>query len=225
MPPRQYVPSTCAGHTRSCRSAPTRPISSCVWTAPGRSTMTTRPGVVGGDRRHRTRLARGARPGAQGLAEQRVQVDAGQVADDDRGGRGGPDVPVVEGAYGRRVDPLDGLLGALARAATCARSPGTAPWRAPWRPGGPGLASSCGISSRRLRDQPLDLARRRRRAPCRASASRPSALAQAGGRHLQAEAQTRVVGVRVQGGAAALQFGGELLGGVLVGALGEGAAP
>ncbi len=32
-----------------------------------------------------------------------------------------------------------------------------------------------------------------------------------------------MVGVRVQGGAAALQFGGELLGGVLVGALGKGA--
>ena len=32
-----------------------------------------------------------------------------------------------------------------------------------------------------------------------------------------------MVGVRVEGGAAALQLGGELLGGVLVGALGEGA--
>ncbi len=41
--------------------------------------------------------------------------------------------------------------------------------------------------------------------------------------HLQAQPDTGVVGVCVQGGAAALQLGGELLGGVLVGALGEGA--
>ncbi|MGX1090788.1 hypothetical protein RKD47_001469 [Streptomyces albogriseolus] len=48
-------------------------------------------------------------------------------------------------------------------------------------------------------------------------------LGEPGGRHLEAEADAGVVGVRVQGGAAALQLGGELLGGVLVGALGEGA--
>lgn len=48
-------------------------------------------------------------------------------------------------------------------------------------------------------------------------------LAEARGGHLQAQPDAGVVGVRVQGGAAALQLRGEVLGGVLVGALGEGA--
>jgi len=56
-----------------------------------------------------------------------------------------------------------------------------------------------------------------------ASDALTEAFAQARGRDLEADAEAGVVGVRVQRGAAALQFGGELLGGVLVGALGEGA--
>ncbi|BFO15963.1 hypothetical protein SHKM778_23510 [Streptomyces sp. KM77-8] len=70
-------------------------------------------------------------------------------------------------------------------------------------------------------DQPLDLAVGERRCPERVG-EQAECLGEPGGRDLQAETDTGVVGVRVQGGAAALQFGGELLGGVLVGALGEG---
>ena len=115
MPPRQYVPSTWAGHTRSCRSAPIRPISSCVWTAPGRSTMTTRPvssAVTGGTGRG---LAAEPVQAPRVSPSSVVEVDAGEVADDHGGGRGGADVLLVEGAYGRGVDALDRLLGALAR--------------------------------------------------------------------------------------------------------------
>ena len=42
---------------RSCRSGPVRPISSWVWTAPGRSTMTTRPVSSAVDRRPGSRPA------------------------------------------------------------------------------------------------------------------------------------------------------------------------
>ena len=48
-------------------------------------------------------------------------------------------------------------------------------------------------------------------------------LGQPGDRDLQGDPDAGVVGVRVEGGAAALQLGGELLGGVLVGALRQGA--
>ena len=71
MPPRQYVPSTCAGQTRSCRSAPIRPMSSWVWTAPGRSTMTTRPvssAVIGGTRARLGRRRRSRRRGCRRAA-------------------------------------------------------------------------------------------------------------------------------------------------------------
>ncbi|MGX1366900.1 hypothetical protein RKD19_002259 [Streptomyces canus] len=71
-------------------------------------------------------------------------------------------------------------------------------------------------------DEALDLAVRERGRPERVG-QQPEGLGETGGGHFEAEADARVVGVRVEGGAAALQLGGELLGGVLVGALGEGA--
>ena len=69
--------------------------------------------------------------------------------------------------------------------------------------------------------QPLDLAVRERGCPERVG-QQAQRLGQARGRHFEGEPYAGVVGVRVEGGAAALQLGGELLGGVLVGALGEG---
>ena len=84
-----------------------------------------------------------------------------------------------------------------------------------------GLAISCGISSSRLRTS-RSTSLSANAGALRASASRPSALASRETGHLQAEPYAGVVGVRVEGGAAALQLGCELLRGVLVGALGEG---
>ena len=222
MPPRQYVPSTWAGHTRSCRSAPIRPMSSWVWTAPGRSTMTTRPVSSAVDRRHGARRRPASPVQAPRVSrEQRVEVDAGEVADDHGGGGGGPYVRLVEGAYGRGVDPLDRLLGALARPGHPRGRPGTAPWRAPWRRGGPGWPVSCGISSSRLRTSRSTSLSANAGARS-ASASSPSALGSRETGTSRRDPDAGVVGVRVEGGAAALQLGGELLGGVLVGALGEG---
>ena len=222
MPPRQYVPSTCAGHTRSCRSG-ADPADQQLRLDGARAVHDDDPaGVVGGHRRHGPRLGRGARPGAERVAEHGVQVDAGEVADDHGGGRGGAYVLLVEGAYGRGVDGRDGLLGALARAATCARSAGNSSLESSLAARREGLASSCGISSRRL------LTSRSTSLSAKAGAlqgvgEQAQRLGEPGGGHLQAEPDAGVVGVRVEGGAAALQFGGELLRGVLVRALGEGA--
>ena len=219
MPPRQYVPSTWAGHTGSCRSGPVRPMSSWVWTAPGRSTITTRPVSSAGDRRHGQRLGVVAGPAAERVRQHLVQVDTRQVTDDDRGGRGGPHVSLVEGADGRRVDPRDGLLGALA-------GPGHPRGRREQLlgelPGRPlaGLASSCGIPSSRLRTSRSTSLSANAGARS-ASASSPSAWGRRESGNLEREPRTRVVGLRVEGGAAALQLGGELLGGVLVRALGQ----
>ncbi len=71
-------------------------------------------------------------------------------------------------------------------------------------------------------DQPFDLAVREGGCP-QGVGDEAERLGEARGGHLKAEPDAGVVGVRVEGGAAALQLGGELLGGVLVGALGEGA--
>lgn len=70
-------------------------------------------------------------------------------------------------------------------------------------------------------DQPLDLAVGEGGRP-EGVGEQTERLGEAGGRHFEAQAYARVVGVRVEGGTAALQLGGEVLGGVLVGALGEG---
>ena len=128
---------------------------------------------------------------------------------------------VVEGAYGGRVDLLDGLLGALAR-------PGHARSRREQLLGEllGGAAGRAGQLVRDLvqavADQPLDLALGEGGGAQRVG-DQAEALGQTRGGDLQADPDAGVVRVGVQGGARALQLGGELLGGVLVGALGEGA--
>ena len=223
MPPRQYVPSTWAGHTRSCRSAPIRPISSCVWTAPGRSTMTTRPvssAVTGGTGRgSAVQPVQAPRVSRQ----QRVQVDAGEVADDDRGGGGGAYVGLVEGADGPGVDARRPSPRCPGAGGTSAEEAGKSSLESCLAARRGGLASSCGISSSRLRTSRSTSLSGEGRAP----AARPRAgRAPWCSREAGTSRETRsagVVGVRVERGAAALQLGGELLGGVLVGALGQGA--
>ncbi len=124
-----------------------------------------------------------------------------------------------KGAHGGRVDPPDRLLGAQAR------------------PGHPGvgreqlLGELLGGAARRVgplvrdlveavADEALDLALGEGRGPQRLG-DQAEGLGQTGGRDLQGDADAGVVRVGVERGAAALQLGGELLGAVLVGALGE----
>ena len=139
-------------------------MSSCVWTAPGRSTMTTRPvssAVTGGIGQ---RLGGVAGPAAERVGEHRVQVDAGQVADDDGGRRGGPHVSLRRSAR--------------TAAASIRSTVSSVPWRGRDMPRGrreqllgqlPGGAP--GRVGQLVRDlvetvahQPLDLAVRRTRA-------------------------------------------------------------
>lgn len=177
--------------------------------------------VVRGDRGHRAGLARIARPVPDGLGEQRVQVHLGEVADDDRRRRGRADVGVVEGAHGRGVDPPDGLLGALARTGHPGRGGEELLGQLL---GGP--ARGVGLLVRDLveavADQALDLALGEGRGP-QGLGDQPERLGQAGDRDLEGDPDPRVVRVGVQRGAAALQLRGELLGGALVRALGQGA--
>ena len=72
-------------------------------------------GVVGGDPRRGQRLGGIAGPFAERAGEDRVEVDTGQVAHDDRGRRGWTHLSLVERTHTRRVDPRDRVLGALAR--------------------------------------------------------------------------------------------------------------
>ena len=153
-------------------------------------------------------------------AEQRVEVDVGEVADHDGGRGGGAYVLLVEGAYGRRVDRGDRLLGALARARHARGRREELP--------GELLGGAAGRVGGLVRDlvepvahQPLDLAVLEGGCP-EGVGEQAERLGEPGDGDFEADPYAGVVGVRVEGGAAALQLGGELLGGVLVGALGEG---
>ncbi len=176
-------------------------------------------GVVGGDGRHGPGLGRGARPGAEGLGEGVVEVDAGEVADDHGGGRGGADVGLVEGAHGGGVDALDGLLGALAGAGHPELGREELGGQRHGRAAA-GVGQLVRDLVQAVADQALDLVVREGRG-AQGVGEQAEGLVQPGGRDLQREADAGVVGVGVEGGAAALQLGGEVLGAELVGALRE----
>ena len=176
-------------------------------------------GVAGDNRRDGHRPGGIAGPSAERAGQHRVQVDTRQVAHDDCGRRRGPHVSLVEGAHACLVDPCDGVLGALAR---------------PGKPRGRReqllrqllgrTPARAGHLQRNLVEtvahQPLDLAARERGRPQRLG-EQPKRLGQAGDGNLQRDARARVVDVRVECRAAAFQLGGEFLGGVLAGALGQ----
>ena len=218
MPPRQYVPSTRAGHTGSCRSGPVRPMSSCVWTAPGRSTITTRPVSSAATGGHGHRPGGVAGPSAERAGQHRVQVDA-------RSGR--PRRPrsrsrAARGPGRTRARPPRRSGRRCPRcpcaAGTAARTPGTAPAPAAWPRAGRGWPSPA--ESRRAGCAPAVRSRCRGTWACAAPRrAAPAPCGKPGDGNLQRDARALVVGAGVECRAAALQLGGELLGGVLAGAL------
>ena len=175
MPPRQYVPSTWAGQTRSCRSAPMRPISSWVWTAPGRSTMTTRPvssAVIGGtgrawavlpDQSPRVSASRASRSMPVRSPTMTAVAVAGRMWASKKARTAAASIRRTVSSVPRRGRDIRAVAGKSSLESCLAAR------RA-------GLACSCGISSRRLPTS-RSISLSAKAGARRASATRPSALA------------------------------------------------